>query len=55
MRVETLVDGEQALGAHGLEEAVPGAGVEGAGLVVHSGHYCVCGGWGCCVSSVLKI
>lgn len=34
--IEALVDGEKALGAHGLDEAVPGPGVEVAGLVVHA-------------------
>lgn len=34
--VEALVDGKEAFGADGFDEAVPGAGVQVAGLVVHA-------------------
>lgn len=40
--VESLVDSEDALCADGFEEAVEWGGIERAGLVVHSGHDCVC-------------
>ena len=40
--VETFVDGQYALSTHGFQEAVPGPGVEVAGLVVHARHDGVC-------------
>lgn len=40
--IEALVDGQQAFGFDGFDEAVEEVGVEVTGLVVHARHDCVC-------------